>query len=745
MFNKINISLRSFFDSRNRETLFRLNLPALICVAIFSFAAIIPLSLGISGDNDKTNKLIIDTATKSLDDIFKNIDDVYKAIEGSVEGGVLFGEGGIISYDSTDLYSKITDTMGKNISANSFIEEIVILKKGEPLILTSQGAMSKKYFFSKNYVSEVYGMNFFDNITTDYLNVKVIPAASYKNMEKYPAEDPKNLLSCVKRYKETNINIIIFISCDRFVKAANLTPFGSHISFKIYDYNDSVIYSNSASDYMINTTKLSKDFDSKSINLGLKKYYISKSGYNYFYYVAEVKDILFVVFVISLLLLLFGFVLGGLVLMRGVRKTDELLKPAFISLGISDEEAELSEIAEKIREYKTEIDESAEKIGSMGEEIRSSLFLKAVTSSSFYSRYKKTVDAVFSDVAGCESLFILSVETIRDNIKLLKFDLEKISAFLNENSLKFIFIEEKVKKHLYIIGCEAGKSADLINSLKAVFDEIRGKGFEILVCHSREFNSPAGLYDAFSDIRICRAYRGINDKKSLLNTEGIAYGNHMYLPPNFKEELAGRIMAREDVALKKYIKEIFDKNIENNIPLSRFELMLRQMLNTVIDTLSTDKRNGFDMYELEQVFLAGIEQLKENHDVYGIINSFVNLLHLSINMCDTKKSTLNRADVIKYINANFTKDLYLEKIASQFGTTPKYFSNYFKKEFLVGFNEYITGLRISRAKKLLIETKKPLSEISMETGYQNQATFAAAFKKVTGLPPGKYREINVKI
>ena len=113
-------------------------------------------------------------------------------------------------------------------------------------------------------------------------------------------------------------------------------------------------------------------------------------------------------------------------------------------------------------------------------------------------------------------------------------------------------------------------------------------------------------------------------------------------------------------------------------------------------------------------------------------------------MCDTKKSTLNRTDVIRYINSHYTEDLYLEKIATEFSTTPKYFSNYFKKEFSVGFNEYLTQVRISHAKQILCDTDLSLAEVSMKSGYLNQATFTVAFKKTVGLPPGKYREMNKK-
>ena len=88
------------------------------------------------------------------------------------------------------------------------------------------------------------------------------------------------------------------------------------------------------------------------------------------------------------------------------------------------------------------------------------------------------------------------------------------------------------------------------------------------------------------------------------------------------------------------------------------------------------------------------------------------------------------------------EDLYLTKIATEFNTTPKYFSNYFKREFLIGFNEYLNQIRISHAKELLIKTELSLSEISEKVGYLNQATFAIAFKKIMKVPPGKYRELN---
>ncbi|MBE7021370.1 MAG: helix-turn-helix domain-containing protein [Ruminococcaceae bacterium] len=737
--NKLISGFRAYFENLTRKKIFKVCLPAFILAVVFAVASFFPMYLGKRADIENSNTLIIDTATKSLDDFFKGVDEVYRKLEASIEGVTFYGSDGIIS-EGGEAIKSLTENMSRTLMGNNYIEEIVILKKNEDDIITTGGVMPKRDFFGKYYVSDVYSVHFFDNLTTDYMSVKVVPSASYRNLEKYPSEDPENFMTCVKRYHRENISIILFISTPKFVKVGNLTSFGDSIRFKIYDNNSSVIFSSSDSEYRINIGALNGDFKKKSIKLGAKKYYITKSDYNYFYYVAEVEDILLVIFLFSVILITAGFLLSLFLLMKRIKGLADDVAPAFGSLDIPFDEGKIEELGERIEGLKKGMNENAVKLESLSDEIKNGIFLKTATSSSFYSRYKKTVDGVFYDLLDCQRIFILSIETIRENIKKPRFEIEKTKEFLGD--IPFVFIEEQTKKHLFVIGCDEGESKKIIEAFTPVTDEIRGSNMEILVCVSREFDGVANLYDAFRDIRICRSYRGINDRTSVIDTDNIAGGSRIYLPPDFKEELTAKIMAGEDNATREYIKGIFDINIKNNISLSKFEFMLRQLLSTVIDAFLRNPKNSSDLYELEQMFLAGIEQLKENHDVYGIVNNFINLVHLGINTYEEKKSTLNRTDVIKYINAGYTGDLYLEKIAAEFSTTSKYFSNYFKKEFGVGFNEYVTNLRISKAKKLLCETDKGLMEISRESGYINQATFAAAFKKVTGLPPGKYRDIN---
>lgn len=66
-----------------------------------------------------------------------------------------------------------------------------------------------------------------------------------------------------------------------------------------------------------------------------------------------------------------------------------------------------------------------------------------------------------------------------------------------------------------------------------------------------------------------------------------------------------------------------------------------------------------------------------------------------------------------------------------------------KKEFKVLFGktifEYATELRMEKARQLLLHSKKPIYEISELVGYKNSTHFTAAFKKIEGTTPKKYR------
>ncbi|CAG0927619.1 putative response regulatory protein [Thermoflexales bacterium] len=88
-----------------------------------------------------------------------------------------------------------------------------------------------------------------------------------------------------------------------------------------------------------------------------------------------------------------------------------------------------------------------------------------------------------------------------------------------------------------------------------------------------------------------------------------------------------------------------------------------------------------------------------------------------------------------YVDAN----LSLNEVASQVNLSPSHFSTVFSQETGQTFKEYLTEVRIKRAKELLRSTTLKSFEISYQIGYSDPHYFSYVFRKHTGQSPKEYR------
>ena len=84
-------------------------------------------------------------------------------------------------------------------------------------------------------------------------------------------------------------------------------------------------------------------------------------------------------------------------------------------------------------------------------------------------------------------------------------------------------------------------------------------------------------------------------------------------------------------------------------------------------------------------------------------------------------------------------ELSLSSVANAVSVSPNHLSTLFKSKIGVGFSEYLTGVRIRQAKRLLITSDLRVSEVGERVGYQNMEYFSMLFKKNTGQTPSQYR------
>lgn len=95
----------------------------------------------------------------------------------------------------------------------------------------------------------------------------------------------------------------------------------------------------------------------------------------------------------------------------------------------------------------------------------------------------------------------------------------------------------------------------------------------------------------------------------------------------------------------------------------------------------------------------------------------------------------------KFIEENYMRtDISLDEVSQEVDISPYYFSKLFKEETGQNFIDYLTAIRIDRAKELLICTNYSMKEIGAEIGYSDPNYFSRTFKKNVGVTPTEYKE-----
>ncbi len=100
-------------------------------------------------------------------------------------------------------------------------------------------------------------------------------------------------------------------------------------------------------------------------------------------------------------------------------------------------------------------------------------------------------------------------------------------------------------------------------------------------------------------------------------------------------------------------------------------------------------------------------------------------------------------DVIQYVHLHYMEPINVKKVADKFFVNAAYLGRVFQKATGVNFNQYVNQLRISEARRLLIQSDKLIYEIANEVGYAESCYFITKFTQEVGHSPNEYRNQSI--
>lgn len=178
------------------------------------------------------------------------------------------------------------------------------------------------------------------------------------------------------------------------------------------------------------------------------------------------------------------------------------------------------------------------------------------------------------------------------------------------------------------------------------------------------------------------------------------------------------------------------KEIEEQKSLLLTQCLCFDIINAVMKTL--DQLKGF---ELKNVDIKKVASFTSLADFYEKMTGLTKEICCQFSSFRNQKSNELKSGILDYVRKHYVENsLGLESVAEKFDVSPNYLSRFFKQETGCSFIQYVTMLRMDKAKELLINSDMQIKEIVSEIGYIDSANFVRKFKSYEGITPGQYRE-----
>lgn len=205
------------------------------------------------------------------------------------------------------------------------------------------------------------------------------------------------------------------------------------------------------------------------------------------------------------------------------------------------------------------------------------------------------------------------------------------------------------------------------------------------------------------------------------------------------EEIKNRIFFNIQQENMNEIREECKKlvhGLQNVSDLSR--VYIHHLLYSVVKELYSK----MPQFESEKS-LAEMNELFDEKNPTKVLDNFLQAVESILAVASTRQNEQN-SDLVgrikNFIQKEYQGELSLYDVATKMNLNPSYISHVFKKETGQGVVEYITELKMEKAKLFLQDKNLKIVQIAERLGYNSQSYFNKCFKSYFGITPKQFRE-----
>lgn len=733
----------------------------LLVIMIMSASSYVVYKKSISGIYDKVtqnNRLVVKNIIQAFDSSFTTVNNLIFTIHGLPFDPVKSGDGGRM--DMAQVYN-LQDNLASLISSVDYIEDVIVFYDNQDLAITANGTSDMRLLFQNKYRHDTYNASYWRSFSKSKRPFTVFPSSDYMMQTEGSKPQSRQLIAVMdgNKYKLSDKNVIILINAEKLLQHVNMSSMIPGSSMIVLDGDRKIVLSTEKNWDLVEVLNdvYFNQSQEDSLTRGDFEYHVYQSDYNDFIYidkmpyqfqnidtVASGSRIIMVIAIVSAVLLsgllsvyLYLPVKGILQLFgEGRVKGNDFRK---IYSGIVKVQRENEALRQRMERAEAEMCRNA--FLQVLESQRSSDIARDVLKyEPFFFRDRSFVMASLElrlSQKGDRSHPAMEPWQIAE---LLRKELGSMAgagytAVFHQREMRF----------LILLGIpQSGDRQTVISGWAAFIQEanrdvLSGYMLRSFVSKDYEAHVP-NLLSAYQDILNGMLYRNVQDEaQTVIDTAAVQYVGDVYFPLEKMDHLARCLTAGLTEESIQIVTDIIHENARRNIHHYHLAHVAKSMFLYLIKPAKATAEGDQELMQLESRFIRRVEQAYDHREITEALLEVVK--QVAGSRGGEPKSKLNPAFISQYIELHYMNNLYLDHMAEVLDTSPKYFSNYFKKTFGINYVEYLNKVRLAHAREFLKNTDYNISEIGEKTGYMNASTFTTTFKKYYGISPSEYRKM----
>lgn len=339
--------------------------------------------------------------------------------------------------------------------------------------------------------------------------------------------------------------------------------------------------------------------------------------------------------------------------------------------------------------------------------------------------------------AGDEALVTFVAFNIIEELAAETFQQFGVMNFHDLSVAMFLIshIDEEEREKLRVFG---DRAAQQIHKLL---------GLNVTITVSRAIDYLRETPEAYMEVERFSGYRKFSNQYQFIRIDEIP-------ADSIAEDTGGYPFAKEQDILQalrsgkqgeaeKLVAQFLDELLARQDTEIYVQQGMLQLLGSIQHMILQSGINIFRLYEGENLF-EHLSQIREPNKMLTWMQKRVIRPYIEERESRASRQLKEIVDqTVDYIHENYMNDISLDECAERVGTNSYTLSRLFKQTTGVNFIDYVTNIRIEKAKELLLHPNKRINEIAAEVGYQ-QRYFNRIFKKHVGVTPGQYREISLQ-